>query len=370
MMTQRVIHVGCGGFGEYWCRRFLPLNVQDGLVKVVAAVDVKPDHFRHAREGLGLPAKKCYTDLEKALKENPADVCTIVVPPAFHEAVVDAALKYGLHILSEKPIADTMAASARIAVKARQAGRKMGVTMSHRFDQDKTTLRYLLRRPGPDGPGELDYLVCRFGCDCRKYGAWGNFRHEIADTLLIEGSVHHLDFLMDMTGSRCRTIYAQTWKPRWGEFRGDCQALVTMISESGKRVLYEGTKTNTVGLNPWGQEYIRAECEKSTLILNWRKISSYHYQDHLAGRTADELKNEGEVIPLLQQPKWSNAWLIEKFVRWLEGGEAMETNVWDNLQSVALVFAGIESSRTGRPVEVQEFLRGAVAAAEKELGVA
>ena len=34
----------------------------------------------------------------------------------------------------------------------------------------------------------------------------------------------------------------------------------------------------------------------------------------------------------------------------------METNLEANLQSVALVFAAIESSRTGQPVKVQEFL--------------
>jgi hypothetical protein len=44
------------------------------------------------------------------------------------------------------------------------------------------------------------------------------------------------------------------------------------------------------------------------------------------------------------------------FSRWLGGGEPMETNVEDNLQSVALIFAAIESSRTGMPVKVQEFL--------------
>jgi hypothetical protein len=38
----------------------------------------------------------------------------------------------------------------------------------------------------------------------------------------------------------------------------------------------------------------------------------------------------------------------------------METNVWDNLQSVALVFSAIESSRTGQPVKVQEFLAQAM----------
>ena len=59
---------------------------------------------------------------------------------------------------------------------------------------------------------------------------------------------------------------------------------------------------------------------------------------------------------LLDQPKWANAWLIEKFVNWLDGGEPMETNIEDNLQSVALIFSAIESSKTGQSVQVQDFL--------------
>ena len=50
---------------------------------------------------------------------------------------------------------------------------------------------------------------------------------------------------------------------------------------------------------------------------------------------------QSEEVPLRSQPKWSNTWLIEKFVRWLDGGEPMETNVEANLQSVALIFAAI-----------------------------
>src|SRR5207245_490258 len=106
-----------------------------------AAVDIHPPALENAREGLKLRPDQCYTDLDRALEENPADFCTIVVPPAYHERVVDAALAHDLHILSEKPIADTLEASVRIAEKVKRAGKKMGVTMSHRFDQDKTTLR-------------------------------------------------------------------------------------------------------------------------------------------------------------------------------------------------------------------------------------
>ena len=58
-----------------------------------------------------------------------------------------------------------------------------------------------------------------------------DFRYRIPDPLMVEGAVHHLDILADLAGAECDTIYAQTWNPRWGEFSGDSQALVTMQFE-------------------------------------------------------------------------------------------------------------------------------------------
>lgn len=350
-MAYKVIQVGTGGFGRAWCERFLPPNAADGLIEVVAAVDLDPVALQNARQHLGLRDDQCYTDIQKAFDENKADFCTIVVPPAYHESVVDLALEHDLNILSEKPIADTLAGSIRIANKAKSVGKKMGVTMSHRFDQDKTTLRRELRS---GQHGDMDYMMCRFTCDARLFGTWGKFRHEIADTLLIEGAVHHLDILADMSGALCDTIYAQTWNPRWGEYAGDSQALVTMHFANGTRAVYEGAKTNAVGLNGWTREYIRAECEKSTLVLGQRRLEVFRYNPN--ARWTEKNEGQGETIALMEQPKWANAWLIEKFVRWLDGGEPMETHVEANLQSVALIFAAIESCRTGQPVQVQEFL--------------
>ena len=358
-MTYRMIQVGTGGWGASWCRQHLPPNVADGLIEVVAAVDINPEALRNAREGLGLRDNQCYTDIREAFADNEADFCTVVVPPAYHESVVDQALDYGMHILSEKPIADTLEASIRIADKVEIAGVKMGVTMSHRFRQDITTLRHLIRS-GAYGPP--DYFVCRFTCECRSFATWGRFRYEIPDPLMVEGAVHHLDLLADMAGGRCQQLYAQTWQPAWGEFAGDAQALVTMQAESGARVMYEGAKTNAVGLNGWGHEYIRAECEKATLIMSHGAIERFDYDPERKQPARRE--GTGEAVPLLQQPKWANAWLVEQFVGWLDGGEPMETNVRDNLQSVALVFAAVESSRSGQPVRVQEFLADARQRAE------
>jgi len=320
-------------------------------VKVVAAVDLEPAALQNAQRYLRLPPERCYTDPERAFAENPADFCTVVIPPAAHEAVVDLALRHELDILSEKPIVDTLEASVRIAQKVRQAGRKMGVTMSNRFAQDKATLRHELRS---GRYGRVDYLVLRLTCNCRTYGSWGAFRHEISNPLLIEAGVHHLDVLAELAGSPCETVDAEAWNPGWGHYAGPSQALVTMRFKNGSRAFYEGAKSNAVGLNGWTDEYLRAECELATLILDHRRIERFDYDP--AGPWAAGREGSGKRLPLLQGSRWGHLLLIEQFLDWLDGGDPMETNVQDNLRSVALTFAAVRSSRTGAPVEVAGFL--------------
>ncbi len=349
-MLHKAILVGTGGQGRAWCERFLPPNIQDGRMQVVAAVDVNPAAHINAQQHLGVPAEKCYTDAQAAFDENPADFAIIVTPPAYHEAVVDIALAHNMHILSEKPIADTLEGAVRIAEKVKRAGKKMGVTMSHRFDQDKTTLRKELHS---GRNGAIDYIVCRFTCNMRNFGDWGaHFRHTMIDPLMIEGSVHHLDIIADYAGAKCDTLYAQTWNPKWGVYGGDSQGLVTMHFENGIHATYEGAKTNSVGLNGWSKEYVRIECENATLIMDNRRVERHPYE----GGRIYKREGEGAEITPLEQRKWMNTWLTEQFLDWLDGGAEMETNIEANLQSVALIFAAIESGRTGMPVKVQEKL--------------
>jgi predicted dehydrogenase len=352
-MAYRVIQVGLGAHGTAWCRHFLPPNVADGLIEVVAAVDVNPAAHKIAQDELGLRPEQCYTDVAKAFDAHPADFCTNVVPSAFHEHVVDLALAHDMHILSEKPIADTLAASLRIADKVTKAGKKMAVTMSHRFDQDKTTLRRELRS---ESSGPLDYLACRFTVGARK-DSYPSIYYGVPHPLMMEMAVHHLDILADLAGAPCETLYAESWNPEWSEFHGDCQGLVTMRFENGVRAVYEAGNSNAIGLNPWMEEYIRAECREATLVLDRRDLRRFGY---VPGKSwASAAGDRGEEMPLIQQSKWANTWLVEQFVGWLDGGPALETNVVANLQSVALVAAAIESSRTGAAVKIADVVDAA-----------
>lgn len=341
----RYIIVGTGGFGGYWCQSVLPRLADLGKAVPAAAVDVSADALGNAREYLGLAPEKCYTRMDRAFDENEADFVVVVVPPEHHESVVDAALAHDMHVLSEKPIADSMDACARVYKKVRAAGKKMAVTMSHRFDQDKQTLERLVRS---GKYGKLDYVVGRNTWTCRKYGTWGEFRYRIPDPQLIEGGVHQLDIARSLTGSDAKTVHAVTWNPEWSDFEGDCQALLLIEMSNGVKVVYEGAKANAAGLNGWGEDYWRAECDKATLELDRRRIRV------ITGDLGRNASVSG--VPLEQQPAWKNPWLAELYCDWLAGGEAPPNSLEDNIQCAALLFAAIESAHTGRIVDVQEYL--------------
>ncbi|MDS0260060.1 Gfo/Idh/MocA family oxidoreductase [Haloarcula sp. S1CR25-12] len=348
-MAYRMVHVGLGGQGETWLTEAIPPNVEADRIEVVAAVDTDPERHELAQEKLDLSPERCYTDLDTALFEHEADFCSVVTPPAAHEPVVDIALNHGLDILSEKPIADTLESSVRIARAVEAAGAKMGLTMTHRFDRDKTTFRKAVNQASP-----VDYLTARFTGNVRERGHYSTYVHEMENMLLLDGAIHHLDMLADFADAPCERVYAETWVPEEADYEGDCAGFVTLTFADGTRAHYEGSYANAATLNGWGHEQFRAECGDETVVLDNRGVERFPRDPDRVGESAR--RDEGEWVDPVERPTWTNAWLIEQFCDWLDGDERMATDVESTLESMAIVFAAIESSETGEAVEVPRLL--------------
>lgn len=341
----KYIQIGTGGFGAHWCKDVLPRLTELGKAIPVAAVDINPDHLTNAQRYLRLPPWKCYTDVVKALSENPADFAIIVVPPAHHERMVDLSLEFGLNILSEKPIADSMEACCRIYKKVQGSGKLMAITMTHRFAQDKQSLEKLIKT---GEYGKLDYLVGYTTWAWRAFPAWGEFRYKIPDPLLVESTVHQFDIIRALCGSNARTIYAKTWNPSWSEYQGHSQGLFILDMENGVKVSYESAKSNASELTAAG--HWRAECDKATLKLEEGRL------EVIRGR----LNHDASIqeMPLLDQAAWSNPWLAELFCDWLSGRRKDHpTSIEDNIQCAALLFAAVKSTHSGQHVDVQKLLQ-------------
>src|SRR5438270_3695744 len=139
---KRCLMIGAGGMAEHWIRQVFPPFRE--RVRIVGLVDVRPEPLEKAAAFLDLPASACFAEMAAAFERVEADFCTIVIPPAFHEEAVMHAVRRALPILSEKPIADTWEACARIYRAVTGAGLRMQVVQNYRFEPRILTVKPVL----------------------------------------------------------------------------------------------------------------------------------------------------------------------------------------------------------------------------------
>ncbi|HML45515.1 MAG TPA: Gfo/Idh/MocA family oxidoreductase [Clostridia bacterium] len=340
---MKYIQIGTGGFGEYWCKAVYP-----GIASVaqpVAAVDVNEAALENAVKLLGLAPDRCYADARRAMRENRADFAVIVVPPQFHEQMIDLALENGMDVVCEKPLAESMEACCRIYRKVKAAGARLTVTMSHRFEVEKQTVEALVRG---GHYGKPNYIVGRL--TMRRTGGKA-FRADAPESLIPNALIHQLDTVRGIARCNAQTVYADCW-PFFPEEERDgagLSAFAQVVMENGVRACLEASFANATTLNKWSDEYLRVECAQATIVADRREVGVY---SHLGYPWPAEAR-----MHLLNQEHWDHALIVRQFVRWISGGEAPPTCLEDNLQCCALVYAAVESARSHTAVHVQDFLK-------------
>lgn len=333
----------------HWIRNFFPQFA--GRTRIVGLVDVRPEPLQAAASFLGLPAEACFSSAERAFDRVEADYCCIVTPPAFHEEAVMLAVRRGMPILTEKPIADTWEACVRIYRAVTHGALRMQVVQNYRYTPRILTLKHALEQ---GDLGAVRYVVARFAADYRRRNAWGKFRHEIPHSLLVEGSVHHFDQLRNLCGANCLEIAGWEWNPPNESFDGECVALYVLRMENGVRACYEGNCLEAGAQNSWHQEFYRVECEHGAVAVDRDGVVRVTRHTPGAGVEIQEL-------PPVRLPHEGHERIVEQFLDWMEGGPEPPTVLRDNLQSAGMLFGAIEASVTGRVVNVAARVREAMA---------
>lgn len=331
---MRVIQVGMGGFGRRWQQVIAGCNE----VEWAAMVDVNPEPLEEARQRFGLKPEQVFTDYRAALEAAEADFVLIVVPPTHHREIALAAFDRGLPVLTEKPLADTMASAQEMVAAAEAAGLPLVVSQNYRYQRWFQTMRCVVAE---GRLGRVDHLVVSFRLDVTS---WGEFRHRMEDVLLVEMAIHHFDMMRCLLGRDAEQVVATTWNPGWSPYAGDPVAAVLILMEGGIPILYEATVVDRgvpTGWNGWW----RVECEEGALI--------YEGQEALA-RHADDPPQEVELVEMAFE---SQDYLLRDFLACLREGREAETSGRDNLRSLAMVFAARDSAHEGmRPRDVAEYL--------------
>ena len=344
MTQKKALMLGAGGMAGAWIRHMLP-DFKERLT-ITGLVDVDAQALQESGDFLGLPESRRFKEMKTAFEETEADLCIIVVPPAFHkEAAFDAA-QAGMDILSEKPIADTWEACFDIFRAVREAGVKMTVIQNYRFTPWIQALKEVL---DSGELGAINYVVARFADDYRVRNAWGKFRHEIPDALVVEGAIHHFDQLRHLAGSDCIRMAGFGWNPRWSSFDGDCCGLYVMEFANGVHASYEGSCTAAASLNGWHGELYRVECEHGAVSIGGDRVVRIERRVDRGRVEIAEITRGGGFLD-------GHKAIIQQCLDWLDGGAPPATRIDDNIKSAAMVFAAIEASKRRSAVDVAAML--------------
>ncbi len=344
---RRIIQVGVGGYGRTWVDT---LGQFRDRVSCAALVDVDAVALTTARNRLGMEERNCFSTLRRALDSVDADSVLCVVPPALHEGVIIEALDAGMHVLSEKPIADTMEVSRRIVDHARRSKGTFMVSQKGRFSRWVRRFREAVQN---EEVGPISHLTLSYRAPLFNWGASG-FRHRMDDPLLVEMSIHHFDLLRALLGRDPVDVAGFSWNTPWSGFRGDVAASLRFTMDGGLPVIYEGYCRSSGDQTSWFGD-IRAECADGAVTMVHPSLYLAHRgadQNHVAAPRTD-LMRIGEL------PEGQSISFTE-FLDATDQGRIPESSGAENLISVAMVFAAADACRSGSTRRIADYITPAV----------
>ena len=86
------------------------------------------------------------TDVDALIADPAIQAVLVLTPPAAHLDVAERCFAAGKHVLMEKPLELTLVRAEGLVLAARQAGRRLGVVLQHRFRPGALRLREVLAR--------------------------------------------------------------------------------------------------------------------------------------------------------------------------------------------------------------------------------
>ena len=337
--TMRVVLAGCGGISGAWLKALRDIPA----VRIVGLVDLDEDAAQRRKAEFGLDAE-VDTSLEKALDRLRPDAVFDCTVPEAHRGVVLAALARGCHVLGEKPLADSMESAREMVQAAQSARRTYAVIQNRRYDARIRRLRSWLSTGvlGPLTTVNSDFYI----------GAhFGGFRDRMRHVLILDMAIHTFDAARFLSGANPVAVTCREWNPPGSWYDHDASAVAVFEMTGGIVYCYRGS---------WCSEGLSTTWESDWRIIGQRGSARWDGAEEMraevvTGRGPFLSGVERRTITAPEEPGMDggHAGQIADFARCVMEGRTPETVCTDNIWSLAMVFAAVESAGTGRTVPVR-----------------
>ena len=336
-MAIRLVQVGMGGWGRNWATNILQ-HSED--VALVACVDVDTEMLAQAQQLLNIPAERCFQSLKSALTEVEAEAVLITGSLPAHVPVALEALDAGKHVLLEKPFAPTLTEAQQVVEMAANRNRVLMISQNYRFFPAVQAVTALMRegKLGAVGTVTIDFRRYNNNSDAKAHR-----QYQIWQPLLVDMAIHHFDLMRVVLDQEPTQISCQTWNPPWSKFVGPAVAAATIAFDGGAVVNYRGNWVSPAPRTSWSGEW-HIECTKGEIVWTSRDDTA---PDHVYIRS---LGKRIRSVPLSEIPLKDRHGSLKAFVQAIGTGQEPESSGRDNLHTLELMLAAVESATSHLPV--------------------
>ena len=341
---KRAIVVGCGGMGRAWMK-----NLQDNpRAELVGVVDVRSDAAQSAAKDFALPPESAFTSVAAAIKAlKPDFVCDITIPAA-HCPTTVAALKLGVPVLGEKPLANSMAEARMMVAAAAKSGATSMISQSRRYEVHHAAIREGIRK---GVIGDITTLNCDFyiGAHFSRVGHL-DFRDTMESPLILDMSIHHFDLARYFFAADPVSVYCHEFNPKGSWYQGDVAASAIFEMGNGAIFTYRGS---------WCADGRHTSWHGDWRIIGQRGTITYENDQAPRGERCKKgakpgfcTEQEPVVLPVTTINGSGIAGSLNEFLDHLIKGKPVQCETKDNIKSLAMVFAAMKSARSGKREKV------------------
>jgi predicted dehydrogenase len=308
-------------------------------VELVGWADVSTERVDIACEDVRIAVAGRFSSVHEGLSIRPHFVVDATVPGA-HREVTLAALGAEVPVLGEKPMSDSMESAVEMVQASEASGKLYMVSQSRRYNNGLAAYRSCIQELGGAGVLNADfYLGPHFG----------GFRDEMDHPLLLDMSIHTFDAARYLTGTDPVAVYAESFNPAWSWYKGDACATAIFEMTGGLRFVYRGSWCAEGLMTSWESDW-RAVGPRGTAVWdgsNPPQLELVTGGGEFFSSTSASRREHHDAAPE------GIAGALEDFLAALDNpGSTPNGECHDNIKSLSMVSAAIESARTGQRVPI------------------
>lgn len=340
MHIHKVIMVGCGGMANIW----LDYAEQQTTVEIVGLVDIKKEAAQQKAKERKLEVP-VFTDLQEAIEETKAELIFDVTIPAAHSHIVSTALQAGCHVFGEKPMAENLTDANKMLDMVEKTGKTYNVMQNRRYLQEIRTLRAAVEQ---GLLGEIHTINSDFYLGPH----FGGFREKMEHPLLVDMAIHTFDQARFIAGCNATSVYCHAFNPAGSWYDGYASMTCIFEMENGSVYTYRGS---------WAAEGLRTSWNGDWRIIGTKGTAAWDGFDKVEAEVLQEKEGE-QFLREMERFSLPNSWqgreshfgCLDEMFAALEQDRLAETSCFDNMESIKMVFAAMESIATGEKVYLQE----------------